>query len=400
MLSLGVCWFAIGCAFVALLPATLASPIVYRKDLVAEYLFTLALGHGVDPYMPTDQLAGRFRPGIPVTAFPHPTPYPPLTGALFVPFATLGFPTFAAIWLGIELICLVLSVRLLLIGARLELGSGRDTTGGILLGLAVLLKPIAWPLAVGLVLRGQWRSASAAGLIVLLGYAASAWLVGVSAFRLYFLDVLPEIGRGYVSFSENQSLWTLGYRLFSGTDWARFADGDLAGVVAMPLLNVRSAAPVVSIAIPALLLAGFCWLVRRESIDRVFGILLCISILVSPIAWDHYLVLLMIPCARLIASLRAAHFPPGQTRAALLIGAILLMPYSLWDRLALSGAQSADVALASPVSFAAGLCPWCWRSRSSSCLAFSRSSNRRKVNPGNDASRSAPTSKTGQRPVQ
>ncbi len=355
--------FLLGVAELKVPVQSLVVPYVYLKDFLQEWLLARAFVEGVDPYLPIPELADRFLGPLPVhLIFPHPTPHPPTAGLLFLPIGFLSYPSAAALWVVLELICLVASVYLLgrignlrlgwgmmlvisatslvwypvvldlalgqlmlpllllLSGAYYALLSGQRAAGGALLGISLLVKPIAWPVLLVFLVRREWRSLVAVLSTVLLGYGVAAWAIGANVVLVYLTQVLPTVTRFYQANPYNISAWTVGWRLFDGTD-----AGILPGISAPPLVQSAPAAAVVSALLPALiLLASLVTVWRQRSEARSLGLMICVSIMVSPISWNHYLLLTAIPAVEAGIWLIQHHLPSRATNLGLLVGMLLL----------------------------------------------------------------------------
>lgn len=365
--------FLFGLATLKVPIVSLMEPHVYRKDFLQEYLLARAIVEGVDPYLPITVLADRFLGPLPVPIMPHPTPHPPTAGLLFLPLAFLDYPSAAIAWVIIEAACLVASVHLLVRIAGVRLGvlasliatvsalawypflldlvlgqlmlpllllltsawcaliASRYILGGIILGLSLLLKPVAWPLLLVFVVRRDLRVLVASLSMVLLGYGIAAWTVGVGTVFAYLTQVLPAVTRLYQATSWNISAWTVGWRVFDGT-----RSEILAGLSAPPLIQSAQTAVVVSAALPTLVLLASLIIVQRQSnLARSLGLMICVSILVSPISWNHYLLLATVPAVDVGRWLIRHHMPPRETNVALLV-AVLLLPKGEWGQLALA----------------------------------------------------------------
>jgi hypothetical protein len=74
------------------------------------------------------------------------------------------------------------------------------------------------------------------------------------------------------------------------------------------------------------------------SFGWALGVMVCVSIVINPISWTVYLVLTLIPAAQVLHWLRSHRFPVRETNAALLVAIVLLVPFTLWVRLALASA--------------------------------------------------------------
>ena len=357
----GVLAIAFGLVQLAAASRSLLPQHVYGKDFLQGYAMARAILHRVDPYLPTDVLAERFWGQVPFAAWPHPTPQPPTLGTLLVPLALLDYPTAATVWFGLEMVCLVASVYLLgralgarlsiwttlgvatalliwypvqvemfmgqlqllvlalLAGAWVALRSGRPALGGALLGLAILVKPIPLPLLLLLVVRKDWRALTGAVPVILGGYLVAGCVVGFETLVTYLTKVLPLVQGIYRAALGNMSLWSVGWRIFDGT-----RSQLSSGIVAPPLVRSPVAAQVVSIALSSLLLLVAALAVRKQrSPDVSLGVMICVSILISPLSWPHYLVLAIIPAAHVVRWLLWHRLPSRETNLALLVAVLL-----------------------------------------------------------------------------
>ena len=374
---------AVALGLAALIPClfSVVAPTVYTKDFLQEYLLARAIADGTDPYLPVQALADHYLGALPYPVFDHPTPHPPPAGLLFLPLALLGYSSAVAVWLGLEIVCLAGSVYLLargaarrlplwgtlviattmvawypffwdlglgqlmvvllvlIAGAQLALLSGRPILGGAILGLAILVKPVPWPLLLLFALRRDWRVLGASVVTIMLGYSLAGWVMGFDRIVTYFTQVLPAVTAVYKVSSGNLSAWSVGWRVFHGTEAVR-----AGGIASPPLLESPVAAIVVSAGLPALVLLIACLVVRkRRSLAQSFGVMVCASILITPIAWGHYLVLLAIPAAQVIHWLMDRRLPSAETNTALLVAGLMLLPESFWTKLAYLAAGQSPV---------------------------------------------------------
>ncbi|MBC7232237.1 MAG: DUF2029 domain-containing protein [Chloroflexi bacterium] len=356
---------ALGLACLRYPIAFLQSQWIYRKDFLQEYTLARAVADRMDPYLPTKVLAARYLGSLPRRVFPHPTPHPPPVGLLLAPLALFDYSTAAAIWLIVELICLWLAVYLvgrtldgrfsalatsgtaalllfwhpfwqelalgqlmvpilaLLAGAWLALRRGRFLLGGALIGLAILLKPVPWPVLLLFVWGKDWSALFGATAVILMGYLAAGLVIGLDKFARYFTAVLPLVNQIYHAHAWNISVFSIGWRFFDGTGSA-----VLEGIVAPPAIHSARVAPLVSVALPCLVLLAACFTLRKQrALETSLGVMLCISILVSPISWNHYMVLAVIPAAQVIHWLIRHHFPSKETNLALIVAALLIVDW-------------------------------------------------------------------------
>jgi hypothetical protein len=360
-----------------------------RKDFLQEYTLARAIADGIDPYLPTDVLAERYLGGLPQTLLPHPTPHPPTLGILLLPLALFDYSTAAVLWFGLEIVGWVVSVYLLgrAAGARLSIGvtlgiaaallmwypvwvemawgqlslvmlpllagawvalrSGRSALAGVLVGLAMLLKPVPFPLLLLFVLRKDWRALLGAGSVVLGGYVVAGSVVGLKTVETYFTEVLPLVTRIYRAIWGNISISSLGWRVFDGTRLG-LTDG-----VVPPLVQSAAAAQVASLGLAILLLLGASWVVRRQrSLGVSLGVMMAVSILLGPISWPHYLVLAAIPAAQAIRWLVRHRLPSRETNWALIVAMLLVIDWVMVARPLALRAPIVDGALRVPFAVA------------------------------------------------
>jgi hypothetical protein len=221
---------------------------------------------------------------------------------------------------------------LLLVAAWQGLRSNKEIQGGIFLGLAVATKLVAWPIVVFLMIRRNWRAAFAALATTVVANVAASLVMGFNRVAYYYLKVGPSVSSLYHARSNNFSLWSLGWRLFEGT-----GSPILFGVIAPPLINAPSIAPYVSTSlVMALLMVSLLLTNRAKNFDTSFGILICLMILISPVAWSIYFLPALIPLAIVGRSLFFLDWPKKETFFALGLGIALFIPTLALERLMLS----------------------------------------------------------------
>lgn len=240
---------------------------------------------------------------------------------------------------------------LLLTGAWLALRKGRGG-GGVLLGVVLSLKLMAWPIIIFLALRRDWRAAGTACVTTTLAHLVAAAAMGCGAVADYYVHVGAAVAGLYRAHGANFSAWSVGWRLFQGV-----SSSVVWSVTAPPLIYSPGAARVVSYALPAALLgAGLLFTRKAKHFDTAFAALICVSILVSPITWSHYLILAAIPLAVMLRSLLCRECPRGLRLFAIATGLVLLVPRLQMERFASFFATNASAPGQSvTVPFAAGL---------------------------------------------
>lgn len=303
------------------------------KDFTQEYLMGKAVLNGLDPYMPLPQLEEFFPlPGRP-ELFEHPSAHPPVSALLGLPFALLPYLWAAGFWFALELILIFFSCYLLLrwwnvtkivTGSLVfffiifcwepiyaEVFTGQLNTfllpliilgwtslrkneqiwGGIFLGSAIAIKLFLWPVYLLLIFRKQWRAAFSSTIAFVLLNLAVIPLIGGEALLRYYATTNTTVWPIWRSHEANFSTWSLGWRIFEGTH----GRGEILTIIP-PILHSETYAQFISFTIPILtLLIGIYLLTKTKGYDHAYSMTICLSILLSPIAWSHYLILTLVP---------------------------------------------------------------------------------------------------------
>ncbi|HEY8692236.1 MAG TPA: glycosyltransferase family 87 protein, partial [Chloroflexota bacterium] len=239
--------------------AALLSPGL-EVDFNQDYLLAEAIRHGIDPNMGLHQLAVALgMPGL--IQADYPTPHPPTAGLLLLPLAWLPQTIASVVWLlvsfgaltwAIALLSRLAGIRLpawlilpvslaalfweplsqdvgwgqmnaimlaLLAGVLVALSTNRRTLAGVLLAVSLLLKPVAWPLLLLLLVRRDWRAAGSCLLVG--GVVGVITAIAVGPLRLvdYFIHSLPVATAYFRLDAFNISLASLGTRLFVGAEY-------------------------------------------------------------------------------------------------------------------------------------------------------------------------------------
>jgi hypothetical protein len=204
-------------------------------------------------------------------------------------------------------------LTLLIVGAWASLRSdprpgGRgEVAAGALLGLAAALKLYPGFLLLYLAAGRRWRGLGV-GLGVALGWNALALAVlGPQAIRSYVVEVLPALAR-FRDFWPNASLPGLASKLFVG------ASGHVEPLVVSPL--AADSLTTVSVLALAGLVVRQAARARRQPAEHDLAFSLCVvgMLLVSPVAWDHYFLVLGLPLAALWI-----HTPEGSWKRSVVV---------------------------------------------------------------------------------
>jgi hypothetical protein len=232
-----------------------------------------------------------------------------------------------------------LLLLLLLTGVWAAERGGRDAAAGALLGLATAVKLFPGLLFLYFVLGRRWKVVGSGVTSLLAVTGLTAALLGPGAYRDYVRDVLPRVDQFRAGW-DNASLTGFWAKLFdpppvptpAAPSQAESSSAEAPVLVdVMPIFPVeplrrdpllaRAGAATCCGAVLALL-AWVAWRSRsRSQRDRAFGLSLVAMLLVSPICWEHYFLLLLLPLAQLWVSL---------PRSAAARGLFLVLAVALW----------------------------------------------------------------------
>lgn len=327
--------------YVQILGTNLKVPYLYRKDFVPEYLMAKSILDNKNPYVPIQIMAASYLniPSYYVLHY-HPSPHPLTVGLMLLPFAHLPYTTAYKIWIiilsvsfaaslfllyrsmglqhnikGISITVLLLLssypvleefnlgqitlIQLLcLSGALYFFRSGKKLQAGLLLGFGVLLKQFLWPVILPFIILKQWKTTAASLGTVLGGYVVFMMILGIGVMREYLTRTVFDNIKLYQTFSHNISSSGIAWRLFAGMETnvlgVQYNDLSLP-----PYIYNEGLAAILSKLIPVILLL-FVWIKTYKlrkviNINIIFAVFICLSILISPIAWSSYLTLLIIP---------------------------------------------------------------------------------------------------------
>jgi hypothetical protein len=349
-----------GIARLRIILLLLVSPSTYQnRDILQEYLMAKALLAGVNPYLPLQELAQMFIGNFPFLT--HPSPYPPFVAILSIPLTWFSLNNVIIVWFILEGLCLIatsgmltilwkdrvdwgytiliffillswysvmvdllygqLTILLttLLLAALLVLRKNHKILAGVLIGLSIAIKMFTWPLIIYFAIKRDWRTVVSSCLTAIGLNLIALLVMGISPIADYYLRVMMKVSTIYHSFLQNYSLWSIGYRLFEGT---RPIGGEY--ISAPPMINLPKLAPIVSAGLAAaFLLVGLLWAIKLKDLDIAYSILLCVIVIISPIAWDHYYVIVIISMVVLLHNLSEQSFPTWPTIIFLIIAFML-----------------------------------------------------------------------------
>jgi alpha-1,2-mannosyltransferase len=195
------------------------------------------------------------------------------------------------------------------------LAAGRETLGGALVGIAIVVKPYALILTPWLGIRGDLRAIAAAGAVGVVAVALPALTYGwhgAVAQHLAWWQTVTQTTAGVLTHSNNISVASMFAKWLgpgpAATALTALASGVLLGVGAV-LLRRRAAVPA-----PDLLDAG---------------LLLALTPLLSPQGWDYVAVVATLA----VASLADHHDQLPRQLRLLSVAALLVVGLTLYDLL-------------------------------------------------------------------
>lgn len=185
---------------------------------------------------------------------------------------------------------------LLIVGAVLADDRDRQVTAGLLLGTATALKLFPGLLFLYFVIHRRRRAVVAGLGVCLLWNAVSAAVLGTQAYEHFVRYAMPEVLH-YRDWWANYSITGTWFKLFQ--PWSRQS---------LPLWHDPTTAQLGAWLTMATVVGSATYVAyrsrRHEDARRTgFAVLITTMVLTTPIAWDHYFLLLLWPLVRLAVRL-------------------------------------------------------------------------------------------------
>jgi hypothetical protein len=351
---------------------------IYLPDFIQEWASARNRFNGLPIYTPQHITVERYlgmRPNLNDPYFIELNAHPPTAVLLGVPFAALDFEDAFALWNMLSLLCLAASgwliveqldlrfspwallpavallltcyplynqmlhcqlnlvLLLLITGVWAADRQGHPRSAGTLLGLATAIKFYPGFLFLYFLLRRDWSAIRAGLLAIALITGLTAVVLGPEAYSSYFLEVLPVTLLRRADW-QNLSLSGLWCKLFD-------APLHLPRVQVQPLTVSPPLALIgmvgTLLAVSAVLAFVFPRSTPRPSTqgrgvgvrgelcktDLAFGLTIIGMLLVSPMVWDHYLIVLALPLPIIWQQLRGRWI---ERIVLLLLLAVLWLP--------------------------------------------------------------------------
>lgn len=230
-------------------------------------------------------------------------PYPALSAILFVPFALLPKAVAAWVWVILQMACVIGTLRVLSVRDRrlyallflwwpviIAWQSGNMTlllalllalawrhrdqplVAGLLTAVMISLKPFVWPVGLWLLATRRYRAA---------GWAIASGLV------------LNLIAWGILGFDQLSRY----LHLDSAVTTALYRDGYGIISLAVRLGADRSTGTVVMVGLAVALGLLCLWLGRRRRQEAALLVAVDLMLVASPLLWNHYFAMLIVPLA-------------------------------------------------------------------------------------------------------
>jgi hypothetical protein len=211
----------------------------------------------------------------------------------------------------------------------------RDYTGwaGVAVGLATALKLAPGFVFVYFLFARRWRAILTGGAAFLAVNAVTLGFFGWSEFLTYIYQAVPSVTT-YETTWRNVSLVGYWLRIFNPQPQEKIIPLIYSPAVSWGLLMVSR----------LLVIGAVAWLAwRAQSVarrDRAFAASIVGMLLLSPVAWTHYFVLLAVPIA-----LMCVWCPAGLSRCVLgVVLVVMALPEDLLLTLTIGAEQTADLA--------------------------------------------------------
>jgi Glycosyltransferase family 87 len=309
----------------------------HRRDFSNYYESAWAIRHGIDPYS-TDLTPIGTELGLETNWLVHASETPPFL-LCFEPLTSMRPRAAFWIWTAINFLSLAIAMYLLLanrralsgrtalllaalilmsapvnlnfywgqsqlivlalmVAAMRAMDRDRDGTAGLLIGAAALLRAYPLLLVGYFVFRRRWRAVVFATIGIAAGGFATIAILGLPQTLSFIHGALWLTDYRVVNRVDNLTLGPLVSRMFwsltgtapgSSADWIRRAAIAIADIVVLGLTIRATLADA-----------------NREDPDwRIYSLWIATAIMLTPVGWHHYLVLLAIPFVQMVVSATA-----------------------------------------------------------------------------------------------
>jgi len=259
---------------------------------------------------------------------------------LEIPFSACSFTALLALlllcyplWEQSRLGQLTLILLVLVTGTWAAERSGRLRLAGLLLATATMVKLFPGFLFLYYALRGRWKVVAAGFLTIAALLCLTAIILGIGACRTYFVSVLPSIQWFRVGWN-NDSLWGFWSRLFDPAP-EHERDRSLTEPLFYSPVLANALSLISSLAVLGIVARAVRWDATGRWSDLTFALAMTAMLLVSPVCWEHYLLLLLVPLAVVWLELPASLL--ARTLFVVIIAAFWLGYPLVWTAFDLNG---------------------------------------------------------------
>ncbi|MCL6501079.1 MAG: DUF2029 domain-containing protein [Pirellulales bacterium] len=201
----------------------------------------------------------------------------------------------------------------LLVGAWAAARRQQDRLAGVLLGTAVAVKLYPALLVAFFAMQRRWRLVVAALLAALAWCGMTVLVFGLDTHYQYAWEVVPRVHEWRAGWG---NLSVLGW-------WSRLFDPGTKGGLVTPMVYNPWLAKAGNYVTASLLVGAACWIAWRartpQARELSLGLFVVTMLLISPVCWPHYLLMLVLPAAQVWSSI-------SESRLVVLGVVVLLLP--------------------------------------------------------------------------
>lgn len=197
-----------------------------------------------------------------------------------------SFPMFFQLAEG-QLNCLL---AFLLVLAWVADRRGWQLGSGLAIGTAAAIKLFPLFLLVYFAATRRWRAVMGVVVAFVILNAAAVGMFGIETYRFYVTEVVPRVADRFQTSPRNSAIAGFWLRLF-----APHPDVGMQAITPQPVIGM-----LIANMLRAVVVGITAWLAWRASSvaarDRVWAVATVGMLLVAPLTWSHYFLLLVMPC--------------------------------------------------------------------------------------------------------
>jgi len=197
----------------------------------------------------------------------------------------------------------------------------RPLAAGIFIGLAILIKLIPGLIVIMWYLNKRWRAALSATMVVLAGFLLMIALCGFDDVLYYFFIRVPDSTSKYLDFISNASISGAAEKLFgSNGGWSK-------SLVEVPILSKGIAAlGSAAVVLATMTISSLNPPKEIKELDNYRTALVIVAmLLVSPLTWPTYYVVLLFPLTLLLSTANNDGSIKVDDKSGVLFSTILLL---------------------------------------------------------------------------